>query len=404
MSTYHWWLVYGPFRPGLDGLPHFGDVIKYYRESRGWSREELAQRYECTVRYVYMLESDKNMDEPRLPSRRKALAGLLLVPPALLDLTGKSPEGERKVIEYLSQPNLELLQSIVSLAWSMFFSGDFQATTGSIDAWLKHAAKAQKIAKGVTRDQLNATIIHMLQLSATSARDRGDLERAEAVGAKALTLSEEIRNVEMVLASQHHLFRAYMQGDNWNTAKHLIDESFSLVNRHTSVSPALRGTIYADVAEVYAMLARRGARGLTGQALNYYDKAASVARASKGDVESEFIRFSLASVMTERANAEAWFHQQREGLNSLALAKKTMPVSNIRWTRDYLLSSASLHFNEEDITACYLDMLESLKIHKELSSTTNLNWMLRLHARCIQIEPDNKYRPLIETGLQDLQN
>ena len=256
MSNYYWWLVYGHFRPGMDGLPHCGDVIKYYRESRGWSIEEFAQQYGCTVRYAYMLESDKNMDNPRLPSRRKVLAGLLLVPPALLDLTGKSPGGERKVIEYLSKPNQELLQSIVSLAWGMYFSGDFQAATSSIDSWLEHASKAQQTAKGVIRDQLNATIIYMLQLSATSARDRGDLKRAEIVGVKALDLSEKIRNVDMLLASHHHLFRAYMQGNDWENAKSHADESLSLVARHTSVSPAMSGTMYVDAGEIYAILAR----------------------------------------------------------------------------------------------------------------------------------------------------
>jgi tetratricopeptide (TPR) repeat protein len=400
-ETYHWWLVYGPFREGKNGLPHVGDVIRHFRELRGYRREEFAGMLGCTVRYVFMLESATNVDNPKLPSRREAIARALLVPSALFGLAAPSVSSDSGVIEILSKSNLDVLQSLVSLAWGMFYSGDFQQATQSIDAWLASAHAAQKSSKGVVRDQLNATIIHMLQLSATAARDRGDTARAYKAGQQALSGSIELSNVNLILASHHHLFRVYTQEEGWKKAQASIDASVQLVN-HSSVDPAMQGTIYADAGEIYSILARIEP-GLTSKALNFFDQAAQVARKHKDDTESEFIRFSLALVMNERASAAAGFHRMHDAENAIQLAKKTLPASNIRWNKDHLLSSADMHiYGDEDAIGCYTDMLEAIKLHKETNSRSNLNHMLRLHNRCITVDPGNKYRETVEEQLQTL--
>src|SRR5947209_6111634 len=63
-TVYYWWYAYGRFAPGENNLPHFGQVMRHYREIRGWSKEELATVLQCTVRYVEMLESSKNNNMP----------------------------------------------------------------------------------------------------------------------------------------------------------------------------------------------------------------------------------------------------------------------------------------------------------------------------------------------------
>src|SRR5579859_1477717 len=84
MNKYYWWYAYGHFDQGEHNLPHIGQVIRHYRKLRQWSKEEFAEVLGNTVRYVAMLENEKNTHMPDLLSRRLALARILDIPLALL--------------------------------------------------------------------------------------------------------------------------------------------------------------------------------------------------------------------------------------------------------------------------------------------------------------------------------
>src|SRR5260370_1178870 len=84
-TPYYWWYAYAPFELGEHNRPYMGQVIRYYRELRGWTIKDLAKALQVSEHHVYEIESSGNM--PESISRRTLIAKLLKIPPALLGLS-----------------------------------------------------------------------------------------------------------------------------------------------------------------------------------------------------------------------------------------------------------------------------------------------------------------------------
>lgn len=87
-----WWIKqgYAPFRLQEDGYPHTGSVIKHYRKAlrksdgKTWTQADCADALEITEKAVRAMENNNvGMDSM---SRRRLLAAMFRIPPALLGL------------------------------------------------------------------------------------------------------------------------------------------------------------------------------------------------------------------------------------------------------------------------------------------------------------------------------
>jgi tetratricopeptide (TPR) repeat protein len=397
-----WWLAYGNFRRGVGNLPHFGDVISQGCGLLGLNTRQFASLYGCTIRYAQMLGNDSNMNQPKDLEKRRLLATILKVSPLLFGLPVLSEEANRTVIEYIGQHHLLAYEDVLSLCWQLYYTGDFQAATKNIPLWLYSLENSISEASGVGKDQLLSYQSKFLQLSATSLREKGVVNAALKDSTKALKIAKELGNPELIVSSLHHRFRIYVEREEWDKSLKDIKEALSII-KEVEVSDLLKGTIFVDAGEAFAAVAIDACQcDLQQKALTYFDKAASLARSLPTSTEGKsYLRFSLSKVMNEKAANAATFGMKQEASDSIRIAQKTLPPDNIGWTRDHLLSSADIKIClEEDVTGCYTNILESIVLHEATKSKSNGKWMWRMHEKCKDIEPNNKYVPVVEQKLQ----
>lgn len=396
-----WWSVYGNFREGVGCLPHFGDIISTRCRLLGYTTKNFAQEYGCTVRYAQMLGSDSNVNNPKDPEKRKLLATILKVTPLLFGLPATSEEGNRAVIDFISQQHMLAYEDVLSMSWQLYYTGDFQVATRNLSLWLYLLENGVSESTGVGKDQLLSFQSKFLQLSATSLRDKGAVNAALKDSTKALKIARELGNPELIVSGLHHRHRVFIRREEYEKSQADIHEALAIIDK-IRVPDALRGNIYVDAGEIYSSLAVRD-KSLQQRALKYFDKASSLARSLPDTGSNDYLRFSISRVMNERAANVATFGMKREAIDSLHIAQNNLTADNIRWRIENLLSQAEIQaYVDEDVSGCYLSMLEAMTLHDTTNSKSKDMWMKGLYRKCQGIELNNKYTTLIEQKLQIL--
>ena len=141
-TTFSWWSAYGSFDSGEDGLPHFGQVFKHYRELRGWSKEELATVLNYTERYIEMLESAKNTKMPESLPRRVFIARALGIPFILLGVSPIVQVGQVDDINLLTEITetfkianpriMTMYERMLAFCWEACYTSSFQRAAGYV--------------------------------------------------------------------------------------------------------------------------------------------------------------------------------------------------------------------------------------------------------------------------------
>jgi tetratricopeptide (TPR) repeat protein len=389
---YRWFYAYGRYRDGKNGLPHFGDVIRSSLKVRGITKQQFAAILECSKRYVDYLTSEDNYDMPKNDERRAFIAKVLGIAPVLLGVPfvgGSEPGDTAHILEAVDERRMQAYQDMLEMAWSLYYAGDFQQATKHVGLWIEVLKESADTAKGVDRDQLRAMLVRFLHLGTNAARDRMMNTLAEQRANEALAISKDLANLELIVSSHYHRARVYLQLGKEADALADLLEAEKYVDGD-NVSDVIVGTMYTGIGEAYAAIAEQDPSQQT-TALHWLDKAANIARTR--DVTPEgvmLIQFELSRVMSERAATFSLFGMKSDARNSLAIAKKTLPVGNVRWQKDYLLSEADFNlYIDGNITDTAQSLISALKLHDATHSKSNLPYIMRLYHECRVIEPNN---------------
>ena len=392
-TPYYWWYAYAPFEPGEHNRPHMGQVIRYYRELRGWAIKDLAKASQVTEHHVYGMESSINM--PDSISRRTALAKLLKIPPALLGLSLIAPadwyasetdaNDIRGIIKVIDAQRMTTFEDILAMSWEFFYFGNLQRATRNLNQWIQTLSQVVKDARGTGRDQALSMLCRFYQLSCTAARDRLDTTQALRDGKKAIDIALELENVELIASAYYRHARVYLQHGQFSQATQDIEPALYYVEL---VRDPLKATLYRAAAEAYTPLAIDN-KPLQKQCLTYLDSAARIIR--KGSLESDasYVKPDIASIQIERAATLTDFKIYKDAHNALAIAHEHLPPGNVRRQRDFLLAEAETYLAENELDGCCESILESLKLTRATDSRSNEHWMLSLYHRLQQYDANN---------------
>src|SRR5579883_1270062 len=327
-KLYYWWYVYGHFSPGVDNLPHTGEVITYYAALSGISKEDLANVLDCTERYVEMLRSAKNKDMPKLLPRRILLAKALHIPPILLGLSSitlyewsdsKLATAESVGLDPVAgTETMTFYERMLALSWELYYTSSVQKASESIaDAFQKLNADFES-ATGVKKDQYDAMRCRFYQLQSLVCRDRNEIQQAIEYQNQAVDIALRLKNAELIASSLLRRARAYHHLPERELA--LKDALAALPYADLSRDP-LKGKCYQMAGESQAYLAGNN-KELQEKSLGYFNKAAQIARKGNLEPDGSFVKTDLTSVYIEKAQALALFGRFEEAHNALAVARK----------------------------------------------------------------------------------
>lgn len=394
-DPYYWWYVYGHFAPGEDNLPHTGEVVAYYLALSDLSKKQLASDLQVTERYIEMLKSPNNKDMPKLLPRRIFLAKALHIPPILLGLSsvtlfpwgdGINREEHMAGTDTVTPPEtMKSYERLLALSWELYYTSTVQKAADSVDdAFLKLNEEFAN-ASGVRKDQYDALRCRFYQLCSLIMRDRMETDLALDYENKAVTIAVRLKNAELIASSLLRRARVYIRQKKYDLA--LNDALIALPYADLSRDP-LKGKCYQMAGEAQGYIAGNN-QELQNRSLNYFNKAAQIARKGNMEPDGSFVKTDITSIYIEKAEALTLFGRFEEAHNVLVIARKNLSPELTRWQVNLLLAESGAYLAEREITSCCVSLTEALTVARAIQLPGKEQRIFSMYQNCKTLDPVN---------------
>ena len=360
-----------------EARSHHGKIVKYYRceimnPPRGWTQEQLAEAMGVSTRWVQEIEKMEFIHDIK---RRKALAIILGIPAAFLQIEQLERLSERNTIQF--QPAmLKRLEDGVRTRWQTYSTSSNHVTKEGL---LEHLEVLEQLADhgGGNEQRLARLLSQSYQLAGTLARDDFKYSRAKKYLRDALDCAKEACSPDLTAMSVTRHALVFLRQERHEDALHLYAEAIELAKR---AQPVVRGYIYAGYAEA---LARQGSPDACYRALDFAEKL--MHSAGNGVLEDSlaYVHLTPQSLQEKRGECSVLSGQPWKGIEYLQRAEKAVDRSSPRvYCRLlFLQSEAFLVAGEADTSVAYA--IEGLQIARTLGSAGNINWAREIHDKLL---------------------
>lgn len=394
VQPYYWWYAYGHFDPGENGFPHIGQVIRHYREMLNMDIEELARRLGVSARRAYELEETVAM--PKSISRRQAVADILGIPVALMNLPTQllvQPHALQSIVQStvhtggstaIHPDTMQAYEDVLDLAWGAFYTSSPQRSARTVDYWQKHLIQAIDNAHGISQDELKALYCRFLQLGSVIARDRRDVARASHEGDEAVALAFELTNAELIAASLYRRAKIYVERKQYDLA--VKDAEAALPYAKRSRDP-LRCYVSIFLAEVYSLHAPTDVQ-LRRTSLTLLDEVGRTVRA-RGTLEGDgsFAKVDLPGLYMIRGDVLRRQGKVEQAQDALSVVRDSLPPEFTRWHGNLLISEAQVAYADHDVDGAAILALDALSITSATQSLSNKEKIVVLFEQLRQEDP-----------------
>lgn len=244
--------IYGPFSQQDDGFPNAGEVVRAYRKSLGLS--QMALGTVLGVRRLQVMNMENHNQVPQNLSRRRALASILKIPPALLGVgvigTYLEPlEGPARAHASLAAYNLQEAKEYLDAAWEVnFHTSAFSLLPGALR---QHAKLKEQLADGGSEQEEKLNLLfHYKHFLLMVGRERQDYTITDPVGL--IDVARQIDDPDTIGISLFRRGKMYFEQQNYQAALTDIREALAITRK---ASPQIRGFTLVGSGPVLAHLA-----------------------------------------------------------------------------------------------------------------------------------------------------
>jgi transcriptional regulator with XRE-family HTH domain len=232
----------------------FGALVRAYREERGWSQEELAQRWGFTRTYVSQIELGKR--KLQYAEQVQRLADILEIPVEQLEAIGQAvPRQKEQVANWqesddaLLQALLEPAEATVKLAWLVWHANHDASMVGTLASLIEKLNQAIADRRGKYRRAALQILGYAHEMQGKIAFDQLDYPAAAGQFHEMYGIGEELSDADLTGLAMIH------QGDvlrRRGRLEHAV-RSLEAAQRYTSVgSIYTQGLRYLTLARAYA--------------------------------------------------------------------------------------------------------------------------------------------------------
>jgi len=358
----YWWHRYGAFDPGNGDYPHFGQVIAYYRLKRGFAKQEaLAVATGHSKRWVEEIENSSNIGGPDSIEKRKLLAKVLRIPPALIGLDWHFMAGNDELMPaQLEESMYNLYNNVLQLGVGYLYSGgpayigkilrgnleNLEPTVKNISGGLFHVQKEEWL-----------TLLCKYYMLCTSFSLRAtQYKTAFVLAKKAIIAAEEAENNDLLAAAYYRRARLYLDvkevARSEQQKKKYIElarsDAMQALDKSATAHPALLGNIYLMAAETCSYTQERR------QCKKWYDAAYNIiAKERKAELydSDTFIRFNQTALHHEKAKTLKLHNELQAALDEVSFARSTLQPDIVLWQANLNLTEARIYKDQRELEA-----------------------------------------------------
>ena len=347
----------------------FGKLIKAFREQRGWSQGELAERWGHTREYVSLIERGKRKVDKQEQINR--LADILEIPSERLDAIGKGIPQHRKAEspadadDILLQTLLEPSLATVKLSWLLWLADGknisiFKSLENLIikleDALSKHHGQFLKPAQKV--------LAYAHEMQGKIAFDQLRYTDASGHFQEMLDLGEELHDPDIISLAQLHRADILRKRGRYETTVKLLNSITPTINIASEYVQGVHWQILARAHSVY---------GKKDAFLEAIDHAEEIATHIQETLDTQYNQFNLIEVLQERAQGYTMLWEPEKALEIYLHTDKLKPFRPMREMGSYTIIKAQAHSYSGDLKKGVDLAIQGVEMAKSYGSQRHIN-------------------------------
>ncbi|MBE3560451.1 MAG: helix-turn-helix transcriptional regulator [Ktedonobacteraceae bacterium] len=318
----------------------FGKLVKAFREQRGWSQGELAERWGFTREYVSQIERGKRkLDKQEYVYR---LADILGIPQERLDAIGrglpkrhfladKPADADDILLQTLLEPSL----ATVKLSWLLWLADGvniplaenlLRLTERLEDTLTRHHGQFLKPAQQV--------LAYAHEMQGKMAFDQ--LRYTHALGhfQEMLDLGEELSDANIIALAQIQRADVLRKRGRYEASVQCLQALRPVAERAEQHIQGIRWQVLARAHAAY---------GYQDQFLEAIDHAEMIATQIKETIDTQYLQFNLVEVLQERAQGYTMLWQPEKALEIYLRTDRLKPFRPLRDLGSYTIIKAQAH-------------------------------------------------------------
>lgn len=365
--------------PGLSLTNNaFGKLVRSFREQRGWSQGDLAQRWGHTREYVSLIERGKRKVDKQ--EQINHLADILEIPGEQLDAIGKGIPQRRVNAEKPGDADDILLQTLlepslatVKLSWLLWLAdGENIPIAENLanliarldDALTKHRGQFLRPAQKV--------LAYAHEMRGKIAFDQ--LRYIDAMGhfQEMFDLGEELGDANIIALAQIHRADLLRKRGRYEVSIKLLNSLQPIVKRADAYVQGVRWQILARA---------QAAQGYTDLFLEAIDHAEDIATTLKETIDTQYNQFNLVEVLQEKGQGYTMLWQPEKALRIYLQTDKLKPFRPVREMGSYTIIKAQAHAYSGDIETGVNLALQGIELARGYRSERHMSRVQGMYDR-----------------------
>lgn len=372
----------------------FGQLVKAYRQQRGWTQEELADRWGHARVYVSQIERGKRKLDSMTQVMR--LADILDIPQKKLDEIGrgipqrnieadKPQQADSAILQMLLAPSRDMVQ-LSYMLWvadqAPILEEKLQELTITLDqALISYHGEFLKPAQQL--------LAYTHQMRGRMAFDRLDFAAASGHFAEMVDLGNELDDPDIITMAMVYQGSLLRKRGRFETAIRCFEAAKPYANAATE---ATQGIYHINLSTVYADSSQEK------PFLDSVDAALEIASEMKDSITGLANDFSLDDVLWAKAGGYSELWKPEEALKVYEETDKLRPFRPLRELGAYTIDKGEAYLRLGDLEEGLNLSLRGIELATEYRSKRQLGWVEKTYNR-LRVLPIGKEKKL--TVLRD---
>lgn len=342
----------------------FGNLVKAYRKQRGWTQEELAERWGHSRAYITQIESGrKKLDSPLQVVR---LADILDIPSEKLEAIGRGIPKRKIDIQSTSQADSAILQMLlapgrdmVKISYIAWLADQHPALEENVRRLVSSLEAALTAYRGEFVKPAQQLLAYAHQMLGKIAFDRLDFAAAGGHFSEMLDLGQELNDADIIALGMVRQGDVLRKRGRYETAL----RSFEAAKPYADVAaPSVQGVRFTNMARAFHSL------GDEQQFLRSINAALDLATDTKENIESLANGFSLDLALQFQASGYIALWKPQKAIEIYQQTDRSHPFRALRDQGSYTTEKARAYLESGAIEYGTELALKGLQLASEYRS------------------------------------
>jgi len=349
----------------------FGELVRAYRKQRGYTQEELAERWGHSRAYVSLIEAGKKKLDSVAQVVR--LADILDIPQEKLEAIGRGIPTRQSKAQTSEQTENALFQMLLSpgrdmvrLSYMVWLADQHPVIEDNLRDLVFNVDQALTTYRGEFREPAQQLLAYARQMQGKIAFDRLDFAAASGYFSEMIDIGQELNDSDIITSGMAHQGSIFRKRGRFEQAL----RCFEAAKPYADVaSPSVQGMRYNLMARAYYDFGNE--QGF----LRTIHAALDIAADMKDSITSLANDFSLDDVLQEQASGFTELWQPEKAIAIYKETDRLRPFRPLREQGSYTINKAQAYLHLGDLDQGIKLALKGMQQASEYRSKRHILWL-----------------------------